>query len=106
MRWRLGALAVKNAPAEPAAPTGLRVTDADGGSLRFSWQPAAGEVRHYELHRVLADGTRRFLGGTCQCAYYVAGLAAEQGESAARFELRAVGELYTESTATTTTHPW
>ncbi|MEU9365079.1 endo-beta-N-acetylglucosaminidase [Streptomyces avermitilis] len=106
VRWRLGALAVKNAPAEPAAPTDLRVTDADGGNLRFSWQPAAGEVRHYELHRVLADGTRRFLGGTCQRAYYVAGLAAEQGESAARFELRAVGELYTESTAATTTHPW
>ncbi|MGW7041812.1 endo-beta-N-acetylglucosaminidase [Streptomyces avermitilis] len=106
VRWRLGALAVKNAPAEPAAPTGLRITDGDGGNLRFSWQPAAGEVRHYELHRVLADGTRRFLGGTCQCAYYVAGLAAEQGESAARFELRAVGELYTESTAATTTHPW
>jgi len=106
VRWRLGGLAVREAVSAPAAPTGLSITDADGGNLRFAWQPAPGDVRHYELHRVLPDGTRRFLGGTCQRAYYVAGLAAEQGESAARFELRAVGELYSESTAATTTHPW
>ncbi|WP_406335015.1 endo-beta-N-acetylglucosaminidase [Streptomyces sp. NBC_00203] len=106
VRWRLGGLAVRDAVVTPAAPTDLRVTDADGGGLRFAWQGATGPVRHYELYRTLPDGTRRFLGGTCQRAFYAGGLAPEQGESAARFELRAVGELFTISTAATTTHTW
>ncbi|WP_406375388.1 endo-beta-N-acetylglucosaminidase [Streptomyces sp. NBC_00647] len=114
VRWRLGGLAVRDAVVTPDAPTGLRVTDADGGSLRLAWQAApgpAGEeaasaVRHYELYRILPDGTRRFLGGTCQRAFHVGGLAPEQGEAAARFELRSVGELFTVSTPATTTHTW
>ncbi|MEV6026829.1 endo-beta-N-acetylglucosaminidase [Streptomyces sp. NPDC052036] len=114
VRWRLGGLAVRDTATTPAAPVDLRITDADGGNLRFAWQPAPGAVhradasdpRHYELHRVLPDGTRRFLGGTCQRAYYVGGLAPEQNESVARFELRAVGELYNVSTPATTTHRW
>ncbi|MGW0212280.1 hypothetical protein ACWDZ8_43605, partial [Streptomyces sp. NPDC003233] len=55
---------------------------------------------------LLPDGTRRFLGGTCQRSYFLAGLQPEQGETAARFELRAVGELYNASTPVTVTHPW
>ncbi|MHA5048963.1 endo-beta-N-acetylglucosaminidase [Streptomyces sp. SD15] len=109
VRWRLGALAVRDAvanPANPDAPTDLRVTDADGGSLRFAWQGAPSDVRHYELYRTLPDGTRRFLGGTCQTAFQVGGLTPEQGEVSAGFELRAVGELFTVSTAATTTHTW
>ncbi|MGW4515782.1 endo-beta-N-acetylglucosaminidase [Streptomyces sp. NPDC004393] len=114
VRWRLGALSVRDTATTPAAAVDLRITDADGGNLRFAWQPAPGAVhradasalRHYELHRVLPDGTRRFLGGTCQRAYYVGGLAPEQNESVARFELRAVGELYNVSTPATTTHRW
>ncbi|WP_369231093.1 endo-beta-N-acetylglucosaminidase [Streptomyces sp. R21] len=105
-RWRLGGLAVRDATVTPAAPAELRITDADGGNLRFAWPAAPGAVRHYELHRVLPDGRRRFLGGTCQRAFYVGGLVPEPGESAAGFELRAVGELFTVSTAATTTHTW
>ncbi|MFE6130446.1 endo-beta-N-acetylglucosaminidase [Streptomyces sp. NPDC056437] len=105
--WRLGSLAVRDTAAQnPSAPAGLRITAAAGGDLRFAWQPAPGAVRHYALHRVLPDGTRRFLGATCQRAHFVPGLRPEQGESAARFELRAVGELYTASTPVTVTHPW
>ncbi|MFF8846566.1 endo-beta-N-acetylglucosaminidase [Streptomyces sp. NPDC015127] len=106
--WRLGALAVRAAGTvpRPAAPTALRVTDASAAGLRFAWQPAPGAVRHYTLHRILPDGTRRFIGATCQRAFYVPGLKPEQGERAARFELRAVGELYSVSTAATTDHPW
>ncbi|MBT2416467.1 endo-beta-N-acetylglucosaminidase [Streptomyces sp. ISL-22] len=106
MRWRLGGLAVRTASRTPAAPSGLRVTAASGGDLRFAWNPAPGDVRHYTLHRLLPDGTRRFLGGTCQRAYFVAGQEPEQGERAARFELRAVGELYTTSAPATVTHRW
>ena len=105
--WRLGSLAVRDKAAQnPSAPAGLRITAAAGGDLRFAWQPAPGAVRHHTLHRVLPDGTRRFLGATCQRAHFVPGLRPEQGESAARFELRAVGELYTASTPVTVTHPW
>ena len=106
VRWRLGGIAVREAPETPAAPTALRITGASGGDLRFAWAPARGGIRHYSLHRLLPDGTRRFLGATCQHAYFLTGLRPEQGERAARFELRAVGELYTSSDPVTVTHPW
>ncbi|MFF7754054.1 endo-beta-N-acetylglucosaminidase [Streptomyces sp. NPDC007971] len=106
VRWRLGGLAVRDTVAAPAAPADLRITAASGGDLRFAWGTAHGPVRHYELHRLLPDGTRRFLGGTCQCAYFVSGLQPAPGETAARFELRSVGELYNASTPVTVTHPW
>ncbi|WP_406002345.1 endo-beta-N-acetylglucosaminidase [Streptomyces sp. NBC_00829] len=104
--WRLGGLAVRGKAAQcPAAPSRLSI-DAVGGDLRFSWRGAPGAVRHYALHRVLPDGTRRFLGATCQRAFFVPALAPEQGERSARFEVRAIGELYTASTPATAVHPW
>ncbi|MGW7402502.1 endo-beta-N-acetylglucosaminidase [Streptomyces sp. NPDC054833] len=106
VRWRLGRLAVQDTPRTPAAPTDARITAASGGDLRFAWGAAPGDVRHYELHRLLPDGIRRFLGGTCQRAYFVPGLRPEQGEQTARFEVRAVGELYTASAPVTVTHTW
>ncbi|MCG8965743.1 endo-beta-N-acetylglucosaminidase [Streptomyces sp. CL12-4] len=108
VRWRVGGLAVREgAPKAPAAPTAPRITAAHGGDLRFAWNhPHGDDVRHYTLHRVLPDGTRRFLGGTCQRAWFAGGLTPEQGERAARFEVRAVGELYTTSAPVTVTHPW
>ncbi|MFJ7016850.1 endo-beta-N-acetylglucosaminidase [Streptomyces sp. NPDC101117] len=106
VRWRLGGIAVHDAAPTPAAPSGLRVTAASGGDLRFAWNPAPGATRHHTLHRVLPDGTRRFLGGTCQHAFFTAGLRPEPDERAARFELRAVGELYTTSAPVTVTHRW
>ncbi|GGS70466.1 endo-beta-N-acetylglucosaminidase [Streptomyces cinerochromogenes] len=108
VRWRLGGLAVRpdGTPPAPAAPSAARVTAADGGDLRLAWTAAPGPVRHYTLHRLLPDGTRRFLGATGQCAYYVTGLGPEQDEGTARLEVRAVGELYNASSAATVTHPW
>jgi hypothetical protein len=108
VRWRLGGLAVRPAgpPPTPAAPSGARITAADGGDLRLAWNPAPGAVRHHTVHRLFPDGTRRFLGATCQRAYFVAGLRPEQGERAARLEVRAVGELYTSSAPVTVTRTW
>ncbi|GGI98763.1 endo-beta-N-acetylglucosaminidase [Streptomyces brasiliensis] len=106
VRWRLGGLAVHDNTPAPAAPGDVRITAATGGDLRFAWNAAPGGVRHYELHRLLPDGTRRFLGGTGQRAFFVAGLQPEQGEKTARFEVRAVGELYTASAPVTVTHTW
>ncbi|MEU3279146.1 endo-beta-N-acetylglucosaminidase [Streptomyces antibioticus] len=105
--WRLGGIAVRDAPRSPAAPTGLRITAAAGGDLRLAWDRGArDDVRHHTLHRVLPDGTRRFLGATCQAACFVGGLAPQDGERTARFELRAVGELYTASAPAVVTHTW
>ncbi|MFC7907261.1 endo-beta-N-acetylglucosaminidase [Streptomyces nigra] len=106
VRWRLGGIAVHDTAPTPAAPSGFRVTAASGGDLRFAWNTGPGEMRHHTLHRVLPDGTRRFLGGTCQRAFFAGGLRPEPGETAARFELRAVGELYTTSAPVTVTHRW
>ncbi|MFJ5303315.1 endo-beta-N-acetylglucosaminidase [Streptomyces sp. NPDC088350] len=108
VNWRLGGLAVRDADASPApaAPTNFLVSAATGGNLRFAWGAAPGAVRHYTLHRLLPDGTRRFLGGTCQRAFYVGGLTAEQGEQQAWFELRATGELYTASAPVTVSYTW
>ncbi|MFI1164552.1 endo-beta-N-acetylglucosaminidase [Streptomyces sp. NPDC020801] len=106
VRWRLGGLAVHDTPETPTAPSGLRITAASGGDLRLAWNAAAGAVRHYTLHRLLPDGTRRFLGATCQRAYFAGGLTPAPGERAARLEVRAVGELYTSSAPATATHPW
>lgn len=106
VRWRLGGLAVRDTVGTPAAPLDPHVTAASGGDLRLAWTAAPGDVRHYTLHRLLPDGTRRFLGGTCQRAYFVTGLRPEQGETQARLELRAVGELYTSSAPVTVTHTW
>ncbi|OIK28431.1 endo-beta-N-acetylglucosaminidase [Streptomyces malaysiense] len=104
--WRLGALSVHDRTDTPAAPRGLRITAASGGDLRLAWDhPAPGTVRHYTLHRVLPDGTRRFLGGTGQRAYFTGGQAPAPGESAVRIEVRAVGELYTSSAPSTVIHP-
>ncbi|WP_306191690.1 endo-beta-N-acetylglucosaminidase [Streptomyces sp. MK5] len=109
VRWRLGRLAVhdRTGTGAPAPPSGPRITAASGGDLRLAWNhPAPGTVRHYTVHRVLPDGTRRFLGGTCQRAYFAGGLTPAAGERAVRFEVRAVGELYTASAPATVTHPW
>ncbi len=107
VKWRLGGLLVQDAEETVAAPAGLKVDEASGdGQFRLSWQGASGPVRHYELWRVLADGAKRYLTGTCASVAYVKGLTAEQGEREIRFEVRSVGEVYTTSPAASTTHPW
>ncbi len=105
VRWRLGGLAVRDAVLA-AAPTDLRVTGADGSNLRFAWQGAPAKYAITSCTGRSPTARAGFLGGTCQSAFYVGGLAAEQGESSGGFEVRAVGELFTVSTAATTTHTW
>ncbi|WP_406185220.1 endo-beta-N-acetylglucosaminidase [Streptomyces sp. NBC_01006] len=110
--WRLGALSVRDDTARrrPAAPSALTVDAAaqqDGkASVRLSWRRAAGPVRHYELYRLLPDGARRFLGGTCGTALYVPAVTRAGREPAAAFEVRAVDELYAASAPAGTALPW
>ncbi|MEU7727448.1 endo-beta-N-acetylglucosaminidase [Streptomyces sp. NPDC040724] len=113
--WRLGALSVHDTPrpGRPAPPTAPAVTASarqDGRAwLRLSWRGAAGphgQPRHYEVSRVLPDGTRRFLGGTCGTALYLPAVPRAGRERAAAFEVRAVDELYTASAPARTTLVW
>ncbi|MET9696889.1 endo-beta-N-acetylglucosaminidase [Streptomyces sp. NPDC006529] len=110
VRWRLGSLAVADGAERPAAPGALRVDAAVRGgaevSLRLSWRRAPGAARHYELYRVLADGTRAFLGGTCGTALYVPGLARSGQERKTALEVRTVSELYAVSEAAGASYTW
>ncbi|MEU3753208.1 endo-beta-N-acetylglucosaminidase [Streptomyces olivoreticuli] len=112
VRWRLGALAVHDAaPPTPARPGVVRVTAShraeDGtAALRLAWGATRAPVRHYELHQVLPGGGRRFLGGTCGHAYYVAALRRTAAEAATRVEVRAVDELYASSAPASVDFRW
>lgn len=115
VRWRLGALTVREAvarprPGTPGTPDVSASAQQSGrAALRLSWQRAAGpagRVRHYEVSRVLPDGTRRFLGGTCGTALYLPAVERAGREKAAVFEIRAVDELYAVSTPARTTLNW
>ncbi|MEU3773401.1 endo-beta-N-acetylglucosaminidase [Streptomyces sp. NPDC032472] len=110
--WRVGAVSVRDTAAgrRPSAPDALTVdaaARADGAAaLRLSWRRGAGPVRHHELHRLLPDGTRRFLGGTCGTALYLPSVVRAGRERAAVFEVRAVDELYAASAPARTTLSW
>ncbi|MFD7261254.1 endo-beta-N-acetylglucosaminidase [Streptomyces sp. NPDC059874] len=112
LSWRLGALTVRDAaaarrPAAPAAPTvDASAVHGCGASVRLSWRRAPGPVRHYEVSRLLPDGTRRFLGGTCGTALYLPAVVRAGSERAAAFEVRAVDELYEFSAPVRTTLRW
>ncbi|KOU21468.1 endo-beta-N-acetylglucosaminidase [Streptomyces sp. WM6368] len=113
--WRIGALSVHDGPRtrRPAPPTAA-VVDAsarqDGRAwLRLSWRAAAGpggRPRHYEVWRILPDGGRRFLGGTCGTALYLPAVPRAGRERAAAFEVRAVDELYAASAPARVSLTW
>ncbi|MCX5375448.1 endo-beta-N-acetylglucosaminidase [Streptomyces sp. NBC_00091] len=110
--WRLGALTIRDTAARrpPAPPAHLGVgacaRQGDRAELRLRWDRAAGPVRHYELHRLLPDGTRRFLAGTCAAALHLPSVVRAGRERAAVFELRTVDEPYAVSAPARTELPW
>ncbi|WP_431046634.1 endo-beta-N-acetylglucosaminidase [Streptomyces sp. P1-3] len=112
VRWRLGALAVRDTrPAAPARPGACEVAasgkNADGSAaLRLVWGRSRGSLRHYELCQVLPGGGRRFLGGTCGTAFYVPALRRTRGEAVTRIEVRAVDELFVPSAPSVATYTW
>ncbi|WP_371618214.1 endo-beta-N-acetylglucosaminidase [Streptomyces sp. NBC_00454] len=112
VRWRLGALTVREGaphprPATPGTPAVSAAAQQSGrAALRLSWRRSPGPVRHYEVSRVLADGTRRFLGGTCGTALYLPAVERAGREKAAVFEIRAVDEPYAVSAPARTSLTW
>ena len=108
MTWRsAGSPFTTEPPRHRPPPSTSRITAAAGGDLRFTWQGAPGAVRHHTLHRLLPDGTRRFLGGDLPARPSMwPGSYPNRASRQPRFELRAVGELYTASTPVTADHRW
>lgn len=78
----------------------------DRAGLRFAWQGPAGAVRHCTLHRAPARRQPALPRRDLSARLLHTGPGAEQGERAARFEVRVVGELYTASTPATAVHRW
>ncbi|CAM5554090.1 hypothetical protein GCM10010329_25730 [Streptomyces spiroverticillatus] len=110
--WRLGALAVYEHPAAPPQPpaqvriTGRRLTGPGVAELRLRWRPVPG-ARHYEVHQLLVDGTRRFLGGTASAAYYLPAVRrGADGTSRTTLEVRAVSALHASSRPSPVTLSW
>ncbi|MFI0976652.1 endo-beta-N-acetylglucosaminidase [Streptomyces sp. NPDC021093] len=122
--WRLGALSVhegyegdkghegyEREARTPDRPRSVRITDhrvtsPTTAELRLRWQPVRG-ARHYEVHQVLPDGARRFLGGTAGSAYYVPSLhRTSDTEQRSVLEVRAVGPLLSSSRPATTSLAW
>ncbi|WP_231626559.1 endo-beta-N-acetylglucosaminidase [Streptomyces apocyni] len=111
VRWRLGALAVRDcAPTAPAAPTRLRVTASrvtgpDTAEVRLAWRPTGG-VRHYEVHQELPGGARRFLGGTTTGVCYLPAVRRSGDETRTRLTVRAIGAQYSPSAPASLNLAW
>lgn len=92
--------------AAPGAVTVEQVAqvDATTAALRLSWVRSTGAVRQYRVYQRNADGTRAFLGGTPNDAYYVPAVAKAAGE-AITVEVVAVSEAFATSTASGVTVP-
>jgi hypothetical protein len=109
---RVGRLAVYDGEVDAVdAPSGLSVlgaTDVSSTrkSLRLGWSAASGPVHHYDVFRRNADGTRSYLGGTPNDAYFVPQLDRDGTEFASTVEVEAVGAEGGRSVAVGTEVPW
>ncbi|MBW1595489.1 endo-beta-N-acetylglucosaminidase [Streptomyces sp. JJ38] len=113
VRWRLGMLSVRHGtPDVPAAPERARVTDrrlrAPGtAELRLTWRPGRGSpARRHEVHQVLPDGERRFLGATGGTALHLPEVRRSGDEARTALEIRAVGTSYLPSPPVRVLHDW
>ncbi|MGW2159567.1 endo-beta-N-acetylglucosaminidase [Nonomuraea sp. NPDC001699] len=108
---RVGQLSVHDGAVDvPAAPTGvsvLGVTDVSAGrkSLRLSWS-GSGQAHHYDVYRRNPDGTRTYLGGTPNDAYFVPQLDRVGTETSTTIDVEAVSPEYGRSPAASTTVTW
>jgi len=109
---RVGRLAVYDGAVDAVdAPSGLSVlgvTDVSSTrkSLRLAWSAASGPVHHYDVFRRNPDGTRSYLGGTTNDAYFVPHLDRADTESTSTVEVEAVGAEGGRSAAAGTEVEW
>ncbi|MDZ4991945.1 PKD domain-containing protein [Clostridium perfringens] len=76
--------------------------------VRLSWTPGgnASDVHHYEVYRVMGDGTKVLLGATPNTSYYVSDLRRNDKESNTTFEVVAVNKNYNRGNGQTVNMEW
>ncbi|KOT59848.1 hypothetical protein [Streptomyces rimosus] len=102
-----GATVTAAAPAAPAPPP-TTVTAPGPAQLRLNGKPPAERtpVRHYEIHPPLPDGKRRYLGGTCEAAFFLPAPRRTPGGPGTRLDGRAAGEPHTASASAASVFTW
>lgn len=109
---RIGRLAVIDGPVStPAPPSDLFVDtkdelDPETATLRLKWDHSPEPAYYYNVLRRNPDGSRTYLGGTANNAYFVAEVLRVDGEPSTTIEVEAVGLDFGHSTAATTTFDW
>jgi mannosyl-glycoprotein endo-beta-N-acetylglucosaminidase len=88
-------------PAAVATPGPVTVeqvsqVNATTATLRLTWVRATGTVRQYRVYQRNTDGSRTFLGGTSNDAYYVPAVAKAAGETIT-LEVLAVSDAFAAS---------
>lgn len=75
-------------------------------NLGFTWEKVNEEIRHYEIYRVMADGSRQWLAATPNNAYYLSNLKRNGNEPQTSLELIAVNEHNQRSKALPFSFEW
>ena len=75
---------------------------------RLSWNPEgnSSEVHHYEIYRVMNDGTKVLLGATPNTSYYVSDLRRNDKETNTNFEVVAVNKNYNRGNSQSINMEW
>lgn len=75
---------------------------------RLSWSPEgnSSDVHHYEIYRVMNDGTKVLLGATPNTSYYVSDLRRNDKETNTNFEVVAVNKNYNRGNSQSINMEW
>ncbi|SER46452.1 Endo-beta-N-acetylglucosaminidase D, partial [Granulicatella balaenopterae] len=89
----------------------LKVADVDFkdgiyAGVRLAWNSADSDVQHFEIYRVMADGSKVLLGATPNTHFYVSGLRRANKETTTKFEVVAVNKEYKRGSASTIEMVW
>ncbi len=111
-QMRIGRIAIYDgAIANPAPPANLRIMrrdalDADSLAIRLKWDPSATPgIHHYRIVQRFPNGTRRWLGGTPNHAFFIPAARRLASEGDLTIEVSAVGAEFGVSPVVTTTIP-
>ncbi|GLZ33691.1 hypothetical protein Lesp02_58790 [Lentzea sp. NBRC 105346] len=98
----VGRLGVHDSAPQPVqSPSNVKIeqvsqTNATTAAVRLTWTHAATPPRQYRVYRRNSDGTRTFLGGTPNDAYFVPAVAKAAGETVT-LEVLSVSEAFAAS---------
>ncbi|MGA9423355.1 MAG: hypothetical protein WBW61_13420, partial [Rhodanobacteraceae bacterium] len=108
----VGRLAILESPAATPAPPGHVAViskndiDADTATLRLQWTPSPDPVNSYAVLQRHADGSRSWLGGTANNAYFVANLTRDGNEATSTIDVEAVSPSFVRSAPASAIVTW